>query len=140
MIFTSYYQNKQVTELYNKSKSRLYQISLGNRFKPNVKKIPELFPENLDYYELDYIELLESRFSYESLKSMIEFLNKENAVLLCHEKDSDLCHRRMFSRFVKYNLGIEIRELDNHIKVDDLNLNTYYSDFIKDWEPLKPIS
>jgi len=85
-------------------------IAVGSPKWYSGDKAPELMPTwkmvKAGYSYEEYIELLKSR----GLTAGEVYEKYKGKVLLCWEKDRSECHRGMLARWIKEEIGIEIKE------------------------------
>lgn len=119
MILTSYYSNK--TGIDN-NRNRYCSISVGTpRWKlpyplahVKILKPFRVFKkyDNMVDYEREYRKDLDA-LGVDAIRQAIKEAqgDKENAVLLCYEKDKRECHRYVFAKWWKEHTGEDVEEL-----------------------------
>lgn len=122
-LYTSYFAKQKKMELDdaayvsiavgNPRYSVPYEIINAKILKPYGISFKSTFEE----FEKKYIERLE-KYGVESIRKELQSVceGHKNVILMCHEKNPEECHRRMFAKWWKEKTGEEIEEygVDTH--------------------------
>lgn len=118
MIYTSYFGKKKG----NFEKTAYVSIAVAlpkYQLGYEVGELPIISPRGVfgrfegEDYKREYFRRLDG-FGKERIARELERVkgNKENLVLLCHEKDASVCHRRMFAEWWEKETGEVINEFE----------------------------
>ena len=118
-IYTSYFAKQRKMELEDAS---YVSIAVGNPRYPVPYKIVNLNvlkPYGIfgvydeDEYSERYFARLD-RYGVDYIRKEIEKASEghENVILMCHEKDRNECHRKMFADWWEKNTGEKIEEFE----------------------------
>ena len=126
-LYTSYFSKWKKLSLADAS---YVSIAVGNPKYPVPYKIVDariLKPYGAfgvvdnDEFKRRYFKRLDS-FGVEKILKELETVSEghENVILLCHEKDESVCHRRMFAEWWYENTGELIEEYGKALGVEQL--------------------
>ena len=126
-IYTSYF-----AQLKKLDRVGIVPISIA-RYSPRffhgdvlleVAPVGAMLSMNEEEYKIAYREILR-KVDVNKLLVKIQVLSKgKDAALLCYEKPSDFCHRRLLAEWIEKSVGIKVPEwgISKNPKVEQLSL------------------
>lgn len=109
------------TSYYAKSSNNFYAVSIAGRAPLwyTGREYRKLAPKK-DFFLKYKLDGDQEYYTQQFQKRVLDQLDPfevykdlgENAVLLCHEKSGEFCHRHLVAKWLEKHIGIEIKEIE----------------------------